>query len=132
MKSPTSVKIAVPLLLGFTTGGAALSKPEAIDSIIGVLSQASQSQFAQAGFFFMLAAFIHSGRMKKEIRFNFQGLSDSIDRVSVALKEDLRRHGERLDAFNAQVLGQGEILDKVVSRVEYLEATNNKQKTKGE
>jgi hypothetical protein len=113
MEKNTVSKVLASLGVGLTSG-AVLISPEGVQTIVNSLSAASQSQIAQAGFFFTLAALIHSGRMKKEIRLNFEGLTVAIDRVSSALRDDLRKHGERLDTH-------GKHLDNLTGRVDNLE-----------
>jgi hypothetical protein len=71
------------------------------------LSETAQSQIAQAGFFFTLAAWIHAGRVKKEIGKHFISLTTAIDGVSRALRADLA--------------GQKEILENHAIRLENLE-----------
>lgn len=71
--------------------------------LLNFLSDASKNQITQAGFFFTAAAWIHSGRVKKEIKENFKALTLSIDHVADAFKEDLKRHGDRLDNLSFRV-----------------------------
>lgn len=71
--------------------------------LVGVMSQAAQSQIAQAGFFFTLAAWIHSGRVKKEIKLNFTTLTEAINNIAKTLREDLEKHGKRLDSLEGRV-----------------------------
>ncbi len=68
------------------------------------LSETAQSQIAQAGFFFTVAAWLHAGRVKKEIGKNFTGLTNAISDVSTAFRQDLEElrkilvnHSNRLD-----------------------------------
>lgn len=71
--------------------------PEHSEEVTKVLSQTAQSQMAQAGFFFTLAAWLHAGRVKKEIRTNFESLTVAITQVAEAFRSDLKAHGQRLD-----------------------------------
>lgn len=105
----TSLVATVALLAGFVHG----VSPDTAEPIIKLLSDTAQSQITQAGFFFTLAAWLHSGRVKKEIRENFLALTVSIDKVADAFREDLKAHGERLD--------------NLTSRVTTLEQTTSKQ-----
>lgn len=77
--------------------------PEETETLLNFLSEASRNQITQAGFFFTMAAWLHSGRVKKEIKENFKGLTDSIDNVAKAFKEDLKAHSERLDNLSRRV-----------------------------
>lgn len=91
------------LLIGAGVTALLSMSTELLSSMVHMLGEAAQSQVAQAGFFFTIASLIHSGRMKKEIRANFEGLNNAIDRVSFALREDLQKHGERLDKLSDRV-----------------------------
>lgn len=62
------------------------------------LSTTAQSQIAQAGFFFTMAAWLHSGRVKKSIGENFQILTTAIDNVAKTLSEDLKKQAELLES----------------------------------
>lgn len=95
----TSVLAVTGLIAGAFTG----ASPESIEPIMGVLSDAAKSQIAQAGFFFTLAAWIHSSRVKKEIKENFMALTVAIDNVANALREDLKNQGERIDNLDSRV-----------------------------
>jgi len=68
-----------------------------------VLLSVVNNELAQAGFFFALAAWIHSGRVKKEISKNFASITDAINNVASALRQDLQKHGERLDNISDRV-----------------------------
>lgn len=83
------------------------------EGLTNFFNEASKNQIAQAGFFFTCAAWIHSGRVKKEIKENFKSLTLAINQVAEAFKEDLKRHGDRLDNLSY--------------RVKHLEDTNTKQ-----
>ncbi len=99
------------------SGVLALLSPDTIENFVAHLSDSSQSQFSKNLFIFSLAAVIHSGRMKKEIRANFEMLVASIDNVSKQFHS----------ALESQSKKQDEKLDGVIARVETLEAAN-KQK----
>lgn len=102
------------LIIGFASAALLSMSTEMLQSFVEVMGEASRSQVAQAGFFFTIASLIHSGRMKKEIRANFEALTISIDRVSLALREDLRNHDHKLS-------DHGEKLDNLTNRVDKLE-----------
>lgn len=97
------------LLVGLVALGAEFDS-SAIENFFG---DAAKNQIAQAGFFFTAAAWIHSGRVKKEIKENFKSLTLAINQVAEAFKEDLKRHGDRLDNLSY--------------RVTHLEENNNKR-----
>lgn len=67
-------------------------------SFINHLSLAAQSQITQAGFFFTLAAWLHAGRVKKEIKDNFLILTDALNNLGDALRNELRNHADQLAA----------------------------------
>lgn len=74
-----------------------------VDALISLFSSAAQSQIAQMGFFFTLAAWLHSGRVKKEIRANFDGFSLALDKVVGSIREDLKCQDEVLDNIKTRV-----------------------------
>lgn len=83
--------------------------PEMIQNF---LSETAQSQIAQAGFFFTLAAWIHAGRVKKEIAKHFSSLTIAINNVALTLRQDLdaqkkvlEDHGGRIQ--NLEIKKQG-------------------------
>lgn len=80
-----------------------IMSPDLIESLVKHLSDASQNKFTQDCFIFSLAAAIHSGRMKKEIRASFESLSLSIDKVAEAFRADLEVHGKKLDNLAERV-----------------------------
>ena len=86
--------------MDFLTGLIGGLSPENLGNI---MSQASQNQLVQYGFLFSLAAWIHSGRVKKEIKLNFASVTDAINSISRALREDLEKHGKRLDMIEGRV-----------------------------
>lgn len=85
------------------SGAIAVLSPDTVDLLLKHLSEASRTEFAKSIFIFSLAAVIHSGRMKKEIRQNFETLIMSIDRVSATLREDLSVQAKRLDGISSRV-----------------------------
>lgn len=98
---------------------AALS-PDLLESSFKMLSEASQSEFAKNCFIFSLAAAVHSGRVKKEIRSAVETLTHSltlsIEKVAEAFRDDLKNHSEKLD--------------NLASRVASLESQNLSEQTK--
>ena len=97
---------AWPVALSAVFGGAAATgfglevDSELIKTVFG---EAANSQIAQAGFFFTVAAWLHSGRVKREIKDNFQLLTLAINNVAESFREDLKKHGERLDNLSSRV-----------------------------
>lgn len=73
------------------------------DTIRSFLGEAASNQITQAGFFFTLAAWLHSGRVKKEIKLNFIDLTSAINNVAESLREDLKNHSNRLDNLTNRV-----------------------------
>lgn len=71
--------------------------------VMHLLSEAAANQIAQAGFFFTLAAWLHSGRVKKEIKLNFIALTDAINNVAVTLREDLNKHTKVLEDHGLRI-----------------------------
>lgn len=101
-KSKQTLSIAAGLTgglgigLGFITG---------IDpsTIVKFLSDTAGNQIAQAGFFFTMAAWIHSGRVKKEIAKNFSAMTDAINNVATAFSQKLDLHGKMLEELSERV-----------------------------
>lgn len=113
-KNPLS-KLFYTMASGISLG-AIFSSPGGVDHLLNMLSLAAQNEITRYGFLFAVAAFLHSGRVKKEIRENFVGLKNAIDGVSMALRDDLKKHGDRLEK-------NSERLDKIDLRVTNLEGT---------
>jgi hypothetical protein len=105
---------AVVSIIGILTAGSTLAlSPETAEFVTKYLSDAGQNQFTRDLIIFSLAAAIHSGRMKKEIRTNFETLVVAIDKVSTTLREDLKKHRDKLDGLEVQVTAQGVEIDKL-------------------
>lgn len=73
------------------------------ETVVNLLKESTQNQITQAGFFFTLAAWLHAGRVKKEIKENFNSLKESIDNLGLAFKKDLKAHNDRLDNLSERV-----------------------------
>lgn len=84
-------------LVGFDTGS---FDPDVLQSF---LSEAAQSEISKSGFFFIIAAWLHSGRMKKEIKLNFEHLTTAITSVADALRADMKIHRDRIDNLAKRV-----------------------------
>lgn len=67
-----------------------------LDQILSVISPAMQSEAMKFGIAFTFAAWLHSGRVKKEIKASFSGLSQAITELGAALREDLNNHSNRI------------------------------------
>lgn len=109
MLDPDKKKAAVGPAAGvvalLSTAGIAFGiDPETMNFTLQTLAG---NQIAQAGFFFSVAAWIHSGRVKKEISKNFTSVTEAINNVASALRTDLE--------------GQKKILEKLDRRVKTLE-----------
>ena len=75
------------------------------DYVVSFLSETAASKVAQYGFFFTLAAWIHAGRVKKEISNQFSPLTEAINNVASTLKDDLAMQAERLDTMEKNFTG---------------------------
>lgn len=73
------------------------------EAMVGHFTNITESKVAQFGFFFTLAAWIHSGRVKKEIAAQFTTITEAINNVATALHNDLAAHGSRLDNLTNRV-----------------------------
>lgn len=95
-------KEGLSLGIGFTSLGALLISfsPEWLTTQFNAVTE---NKIAQAGFFFTMAAWIHAGRVKKEIASQFSIVTDAINNVASALRSDLAAHGQRLDHVTVRV-----------------------------
>ncbi len=71
---------------------AAISYGVVPDHALSFLSEAASHQVTQNLFYFALAAWIHSGRVRKEIRFLTQSISD----LGAALRQDFSALSNRV------------------------------------
>lgn len=61
------------------------------------------SQVAQFGVAFSIAAWIHAGRVKKEIAAQLSGIKDAVNDLSAALRQDLEKQSQRISQIDARV-----------------------------
>lgn len=85
-----------------------------MDGIQDVVVAIFSSQITHTGIFFTIAAWLHAGRVKKEIKTSFTEVVGSIDKVAIVLREDLAEQGKRIGIVEHS-------MDKLVSRVTDLE-----------
>jgi len=100
-KNKTKI-ISLVVISGLTAGFATEAGPDP-ETLKSFLSETAQSQIAQAGFFFTIAAWLHAGRVKKEIKSNFETLTTAINKVADAFREDLKVQREMLDNLKTRV-----------------------------
>lgn len=74
-----------------------------LDTIQIFLSAALTHQVTQFTFAFSIAAWIHSGRMKKEIASQVIGIKNSIDGVTMALKDEILNQSSRIGYIEKRV-----------------------------
>lgn len=86
--------------------------PEVLKTFIG---EKMSSQLVRDMATFGLAALIHSSRVKKEIRAQFSHLTEAINSLGQALRQDLKSHSERIEKVEK---GQNELRDRV-NKMEY-------------
>lgn len=84
------------------------------DQVTKLLSETANNEIARAGFFFIVASWIHSGRVKKEIKLSFTTLTDAINNVATSLREDLKEHLNMIHSLDSQV----KILDSRVTKLD--------------
>jgi len=103
---------SVIAIIGAGVGALFGADPE---QLVLILSKTAQSQIAQAGFFFALAAWIHSGKVRKSIDANFGILTTAINNVALTLREDLKKqaeiladYGQRIETVEKTINGKGE------------------------
>lgn len=68
------------------------------------MSDAASNHMAQAGFWFTLAAWVHSSQVKKEIATQFLAITTALDGVASALKADLSAQLTRISKVEDVVL----------------------------
>lgn len=86
-----------------------------LDIIKNLFGDAISSQVTQFTIAFTLAAYIHAGRVKKEIKAQFSHLTDVIGELGAALRQDLNTHSERIGAVEKNV-------SQLSDRIENLES----------
>jgi len=74
-----------------------------IELVKEVLSESTKGELAKYGLLFIAASWIHSSRVKKEIKESFAGLTDAINNVAQSFSKDLKVHSERLDNMATRV-----------------------------
>lgn len=72
-------------------------------NVSDLISAGLGHQVTQFTVAFGIAAYIHSGRVKKEIASQMGGITDAIDRMSDALKKELADHSERITKLTTRV-----------------------------
>lgn len=85
------------------------------ESFLQHLESLYSNQIAQAGFFFTLAAFVHAGRVKTEIRAAFGSLTDSINNLGNTLSLRIDQHEKMLKEHQLE-------LDKLVLKAPELQS----------
>ena len=70
---------------------------------IELVSSTLSKDVTQFGIAFTLAALIHAGRVKKEIRMNFSGLKDVMKDFVSALRQDLEIQAKRISNLEEEV-----------------------------
>ncbi len=73
------------------------------EAVSGFLNAAMASQVTQFGVAFSIAAFIHAGRVKKEIASQAGQITGSIDNLASALRQDLANQSERIGKVENRV-----------------------------
>ena len=96
------IVVAVGLLItavAYATGAMEIDH-EVLTKLFG---ETMSNQITQLGICFTIAAWLHSGRVKKEIRANFSALTTAINNVAESLKEDLKAHSDKIDNLTTRV-----------------------------
>lgn len=83
-----------------------------LEIIKAFLGEAISSEVAHWMLGLAIASFIHSGRVKKEIREQFVQLTDAIKDLGSALRQDLNAHSDRIGAVEKSV---SQLADRVES-----------------
>lgn len=99
-KPATLIKISVFTVLSSCVVAYASTDPEYVS---GLLNQALSHQVTQFTVAFTIAAWLHSGRVKKEIKNQLGSISVSIDGVAQTLRQDLQAQNKRLASVETEV-----------------------------
>lgn len=86
-----------------------------LEIIKSFLGEKISAEVAQWGIALIIASFIHSGRVKKEIRSQFEHLTGAIRELGSALRQDLNNHSDRIGAVEKN-------MSQLSERVESLES----------
>lgn len=73
------------------------------DVVMPLVGQIMQQQVTQFGIAFSLAAWIHSGRVKKEIASQLNGIRTAVNDLAAALRQDLVAQSERISKIETRV-----------------------------
>lgn len=73
------------------------------DTVTAFLGAALASQVTQFGIAFSFAAFIHAGRMRKEIAAQVGPLTAAVNNLASALRQDLSAQSKRIDNVESRV-----------------------------
>lgn len=76
---------------------------EWITSLVTHFGDTFQSQFSQTLAMFGLAAWIHSGRVKKEIAAQTGNVVSAVNNLALALRQDLASQASRIDVVENRV-----------------------------
>lgn len=85
------------------------------ESLRSLFGDAMSNQVFQFGFAFTLAAFLHAGRVKREIAEQGRSIRDAFNDLALALRQDLSSQSERIVRVEANV-------DRMNGRIIKLEA----------
>lgn len=84
-------------------GASALGLDVNSENISTFLGNMAGNEIAQTGFLFTVAAWLHSGRVKKEIKDNFSSLTTAINNVAESFKQDLKAHSDTLKVHSEAI-----------------------------
>lgn len=91
----------LPIIILFSVTAFAMENGDEITKVL--FGDAISTKITQAGFFFIVAAWFHSARVKKEIAKNFSSLTNSIDNLALTLRDELKTQSVRIDNLNVRV-----------------------------
>lgn len=87
-----------------------------INAISEMANQALSHQVTQFSIAFTIAAWIHASQVKKEIANRMSNVTEAINNVALALRDDLTKQSKRIETVEGGI-------NKLTSRVETLEKT---------
>ena len=115
-----SVLITVVASVIGLVAGVSTDSPPDIEGIKSLFGEATQNELTKLAFLFTAAAWIHSTRVKKEIKENFTSLTTAINEVATAFREDLKNQGLIVNNLALRI-----------TTVESLIKNNNKEQADG-
>lgn len=82
------------------------------ETVTSLLGEAFGHQVTQFGIAFAIAAWLHAGRVKKEIKEQMGNVVSAVDNVASVLRQDLNHQSERIGHIEE---GLGKLSSRVIA-----------------